>query len=328
MRYRKLGASDLVVSEISLGSWLAYGEGDVRARHIACVRRALDLGVNLIDTANTYGWGEAERLLAEALAGVPRDSYLMASKLWGPMNDEDRGLSRAQVFKQLDGTLSRLKTDYLDLYQCHRYDDETPLEETMAALSEVVRQGKVRYLGFSEWPVDRIEAAMAMAGPDAGLERFVSSQPQYSLLWREPEAEVFPLGGQYGIGQLVWSPLAQGVLAGRYPPGEAFPGGWRGESPGMSPHLRHWFSRPVLEAAQQLTPLAAEAGLTPAQFAVAWTLRRPEVTSAIIGASRPEQVADNVAASGVAVDPALFHRAELLLDAALRAAREAETDDA
>jgi aryl-alcohol dehydrogenase-like predicted oxidoreductase len=320
MLYRKLGASDLIVSEISLGTWLAYGDGDQRARHIACVRRALDLGVTLIDTANTYGWGEAERLLAEALAGVPRDRYLLASKVWGPMTDEDRGLSRAQVFKQLDGSLLRLKTDYLDLYQCHRYDDETPLEETMEALSEVVRQGKVRYLGFSEWPADKVRAAMAMVG----VERFVSSQPQYSLLWREPEVGVFPLCREFGIGQLVWSPLAQGVLAGRYPPGEAFPGGWRGDSPAMSPYLRRWFSRPVLEAAQELRPLAAEAGLTPAQFAVAWTLRRPEVSSAIIGASRPEQVEGNVAASGATIDPLLLRRAEQLLDAAMASAEKAE----
>src|SRR5437879_65554 len=198
MRYRKLGSSDLVVSEISLGTWLSYGEGEARARHIACVRRALDLGVTLFDTANVYGWGEAERLLAEALKDVSRDRYVLATKLWGPMSETDKGLSRTQVFKQIDGSLARLKTDYVDLYQCHRYDPETPLEETMEALSEVVRQGKVRWLGFSEWPADKVRKAMAMVG----VERFVSSQPQYSLLWREPEAEGFPLGRELGIGQL------------------------------------------------------------------------------------------------------------------------------
>lgn len=324
MRFRRLGASDLEVSEITLGTWLSYGEGEVRARHIACVRRALELGINLIDTANTYGWGESERLLAEALEGVPRDSYLLATKLWGPMNDTDRGLSRAQVFKQIDGSLQRLKTDYVDLYQCHRYDDETPLEETMAALSEVVRQGKVRWLGFSEWPLDKVRAAAAMAG----VERFVSSQPQYSLLWREPEDGIFPLGRELGLGQLAWAPLAQGVLAGRYPPGSAFPEGWRGESPAMSVHLRRWFSPSVLAAAQALKPLAAEAGLTPAQFAVAWVLRNPDVTSAIVGASRPEQLDDTAAASGAVVDPALFHHAERLLGDALAEARDLETDHA
>jgi aryl-alcohol dehydrogenase-like predicted oxidoreductase len=323
MRYRQLGSSDLVVSEISLGTWLSYGEGEARARHIACVRRALDLGVTLFDTANVYGWGEAERLLAEALKDVPRDRYVLATKLWGPMSETDKGLSRTQVFKQIDGSLARLKTDYVDLYQCHRYDPETPLEETMEALSEVVRQGKVRWLGFSEWPADKVRKAMAMVG----VERFVSSQPQYSLLWREPEAEVFPLGRELGIGQLVWAPLAQGVLAGRYPPGADFPAGWRGESPAMSVHLRRWFSPPVLAAAQALGPIAAEAGLTSAQFAVAWTLNNPDITSAIVGASRPAQVEDTVAASGVRVDAALFRQAEQLLDAALAQAAREETAD-
>jgi aryl-alcohol dehydrogenase-like predicted oxidoreductase len=322
LRYRKLGSSDLVVSEISLGTWLSYGEGEVRARHVACVRRALDLGINLFDTANVYGWGEAERLLAEALKGVPRDRYLLATKLWGPMNDADRGLSRAQVFKQIDGSLQRLRTDYVDLYQCHRYDEETPLAETMEALSEVVRQGKVRFLGFSEWPLDKVGEAAAMAG----VERFISSQPQYSMLWRDPEDGLFPLGRVLGLGQLVWAPLAQGVLAGRYPPGSAFPEGWRGESPAMSVHLRRWFSPPVLAAAQALVALAAEAGLTAAQFTVAWTLKNPDVTSAIVGASRPEQLDDTAAASGAVVDPALFRRAEDLLEAALAEARALEAD--
>ena len=324
MRYGKLGSSDLVVSEISLGTWLSYGEGEARARHIACVRRALDLGVTLFDTANVYGWGEAERLLAEALKDVPRDRYVLATKLWGPMSETDKGLSRTQVFKQIDGSLARLKTDYVDLYQCHRYDPETPLEETMEALSEVVRQGKVRWLGFSEWPADKVRKAMAMVG----VERFVSSQPQYSLLWREPEAEVFPLGRELGIGQLVWAPLAQGVLAGRYPPGAEFPAGWRGESPAMSVHLRRWFSAPVLAAAQALGPIASEAGLTSAQFAVAWALDNADVASAIVGASRPAQLDDTVAASGAHVDAALFRKAEQLLDAALAQAARDETANA
>ena len=324
MRFRKLGGSDLVVSEITLGTWLSYGEGEVRARHIACVRRALDLGINLFDTANVYGWGESERLLAEALAGLPRDRYLLATKLWGPMTDTDRGLSRAQVFKQIDGSLQRLGVDHVDLYQCHRFDDDTPLAETMDALSEVVRQGKVRFLGFSEWPADKVREAAAMAG----VERFVSSQPQYSLLWRDPEAEVFPLGRELGQGQLVWAPLAQGVLAGRYPPGSPFPAGWRGESPAMSVHLRRWFSAPVLAAAQALKPLAAEAGLTPAQFAVAWALANPDVTSAIVGASRPGQLDDTAKASGAEVDPALFRAAEDLLGAALAQARDLELSHA
>ena len=310
MRYRRLGASALEVSEISLGTWLSFGEGPERQNLIACIRRALDLGVNLLDTANVYGFGEAERLLAEALKGRPRDSVVIATKLWGPMNDGDRGLSRAQVLKQIDGSLQRLKTDYVDLYQCHRYDDETPLEETMQALSDIVRQGKVRYLGFSEWPADKIRAAQAMAG----MEKFVSSQPQYSLLWRDPEADVFPTCRAEGIGQLIWSPLAQGVLTGKYAPDAAPPGGARGASVEMSKYTGRWFNPTTLAAVQRLKPLAAEAGLNLGQFAIAWTLANQHVTSAIIGASRPEQVDDNLAAAEREVDPALFAEAERILE--------------
>jgi aryl-alcohol dehydrogenase-like predicted oxidoreductase len=319
MRYRNLGSSDLVVSEISLGSWLSFGEGETRRNHIACFHRALDLGVNLFDTANVYGFGESERLVREALAHRPRDSYVLATKLWGPMKDGDRGLSRAQVFKQIDGSLQRLGTDHVDLYQCHRYDDDTPLEETMEALSTVVRQGKVRYLGFSEWPADKIRAAQAMVG----AEPFVSSQPQYSLLWRDPEAEIFPICRAEGIGQLIWSPLAQGVLTGRYAVDAGPPGGLRGASVEMSKFVRLWFNPTVLGAVQRLRPLADEAGLTLGQFAIAWTLRGDLVTSAIIGASRPEQVDENVAAAQNAVDPALFEAAELIVGAALAEAAKA-----
>ncbi len=317
MRYRRLGASDLTVSEISLGTWLSFGEGEERARHVACIHRALDLGVTLIDTANVYGFGRSESLIGEALAGRPRGSYVLATKLWGPMDDGDQGLSRAQVHKQIDGSLRRLGTDYVDLYQCHRYDEETPLEETMQGLSDVVRQGKVRYLGFSEWPAEKISQAQAMLG----TERFVSSQPQYSLLWRQPEAEVFPLCRALGIGQLIWSPLAQGVLTGKYRPGDGPPGGPRGASVEMSKYTRHWFNAEVLRAVQALGPLAAQAGLTLGQFAIAWTLANPHVTSAIIGASRPDQVDENVAASGAAVDPDLFVQAEHSLAQAIFAAQ-------
>src|SRR4051794_8922391 len=205
MQYRRLGSSELQVSEISLGSWLTYGGGVERDRAEACVATAFEVGINFIDTANVYARGAAESFLGEVLVRRPRDSYILATKLYWPMNG-DSGLSREQVFKQLDLSLLRLKTDYLDLYQCHRYDFDTPLEETMAALTEVVRDGRVRYLGFSEWPPDRIEAALAL--PD--VEKFVSSQPQYSILWREPQDEVFPLCLANGISQIVWSPLAQG----------------------------------------------------------------------------------------------------------------------
>jgi aryl-alcohol dehydrogenase-like predicted oxidoreductase len=306
MRYRRLGSSDLEVSEISLGSWLTFGVGVDRGASAAVVDQAFALGINFIDTANIYGRGAAEAFLGEALAGRPRESYLIATKLFFPMTDADRGLSRAQVEKQLDASLRRLRTDHVDLYQCHRYDEETPLEETMAALTEAVRSGKTRYIGFSEWPADKIEAAVRMAG----VERFVSSQPQYSLLWREPEREVIPLCAANGISQIVWSPLAQGVLTGKYPPGAPPPAGSRATSEAMGGWMDRLLRPRVLEAVQRLKPLAAEAGLSLAQFALAWVLKQPNVASAIVGASRPEQLAENAAASSAEVDPTLFRRAE------------------
>jgi aryl-alcohol dehydrogenase-like predicted oxidoreductase len=308
MRYRRLGASDLEVSEISLGSWLTYGVGVEADRARACLDRAFDLGINFIDTANVYGLGAAETFLGDALADRPRDSYILATKLFFPMTDTDRGLSRAQVEKQLDASLGRLRTDFVDLYQCHRYDWETPIDETMEALTRAVDSGKVRYIGFSEWPADRIAAAIALPG----VARFVSSQPQYSLLWRRPEAEVIPLCAANHISQIVWSPLAQGVLTGKYAPGTPPPAGSRATSDEMGGWIDRWLAPPVLEAVQRLTPLAAQAGLTLAQFALAWVLRQPNVASAIVGASRPEQLDDNVAASGAEVDPALFAEAERL----------------
>jgi aryl-alcohol dehydrogenase-like predicted oxidoreductase len=304
-----------MVSEIALGSWLTYSGGIEKARSIACVRRALDLGVTLIDTANIYGHGAAETLLGEALAGVDRSSYILATKLYFPMTATDQGLSRPQVLKQLDASLARLKTDYVDLYQCHRYDPATPLEETMQALSDVVRQGKVRYIGFSEWPVDKIAAALTMTG----VEKFVSSQPQYSLIWRAPEAEVFPLCRANGISQIVWSPLAQGVLTGKYIPGAAVPKDSRAASASMGTMFDEAFlSRPVLEAVQQIRPLAETAGLTMSQFALAWVLREPNVAAAIIGATRVEQIEENIVASGAVVDPSLFAEAERLIGQAGR----------
>ncbi|HKR24353.1 MAG TPA: aldo/keto reductase family protein [Allosphingosinicella sp.] len=309
MKYRKLGASDLEVSEISLGSWLTYGVGVEAERATACVRRAFEVGINFIDTANIYGHGAAEAFLGDALASRPRDSYILATKLFFPMTESDRGLSAAQVEKQLDASLKRLKTDHVDLYQCHRYDEETPLEETMRALTRAVESGKARYLGFSEWPADKIQAALDMTG----VARFVSSQPQYSLLWRDPEREVIPLSAANGISQIVWSPLAQGVLTGKYAPGAPPPEGSRAASEEMGGWIGAWLQPPVLEAVQRLKPLAAEAGLSLAQFALAWVLREPNVASAIIGASRPSQVDENVAASDAEVDPALFAEAERIV---------------
>jgi aryl-alcohol dehydrogenase-like predicted oxidoreductase len=314
MRYRRLGSSDLQVSEISLGSWLTFGVGVERDRAAAVVDKSFDLGINFIDTANIYGRGAAESFLGEMLEGRPRESYVLATKLFFPMTETDRGLSRAQVEKQLDASLKRLRTDHIDLYQCHRFDEETELEETMAALSAAVRSGKVRYLGFSEWPVEKIRAAVEMAG----VEKFVSSQPQYSLLWRQPEKDVIPLCAANNISQIVWSPLAQGVLTGKYRPENPPPQGSRATSDEMGGWMDRLLQRPVLEAVQRLKPIAEEAGLSLAQFALAWVLREPNIASAIVGASRPEQLAENAAASDADVDPALFSRAEAIAAEARR----------
>jgi aryl-alcohol dehydrogenase-like predicted oxidoreductase len=311
VKYRPLGSSKLVVSEIAFGSWLNFSEAASKDNAIACIHRALDRGITLLDTANVYGRGAAERVLGEALSGIPRHSYVLATKLYFPMSGTDKGLSRAQVFKQLDASLVRLKVDYVDLYQCHRYDADTPLEETMQALSEVVRAGKVRHLGFSEWPVDRIKAALAIPG----VEKFVSSQPQYSLLHRSPEDALIPLSSNNGISQIVWSPLAQGVLTGKYLSGaNKLPAASRAANDAINGFFNQaWLKPAVLEAVQALRPLAAQAGLTLTQFALAWVLRQPNVASAIIGASRPDQIDENAGASGHNVAAELFHQAEVII---------------
>ncbi len=313
MKYRKLGDSDLEVSEISLGSWLTYGVGVEADKARACLEEAFAQGINFIDTANVYGRGAAESFLGEALQGRPRDSYVLATKVYFPMSDTDRGLSRAQIEKQLDASLQRLKTDHVDLYQCHRYDWDTPLEETMAALTRAVESGKTRFIGFSEWPAERIQAALDMTG----VTKFVSSQPQYSLLWRGPEAEVIPLCAANGISQIVWSPLGQGVLSGKYDPDSPPPRDSRAASADMGGFMDRLMQPGVLRAVQRLKPIAEEAGLTLPQFALAWVLRESNVASAIVGASRPEQVRENAAASDATVATQLFHRAEVILDEAL-----------
>ena len=300
MRYRRLGSSDLEVSEISLGSWLTFGGGISNAQAEASVAKAFEVGINFIDTANVYSSGGAEEFLGEVLAERPRDSYVLATKLYFPLNG-DRGLSREQVFKQIDLSLGRLRTDYVDLYQCHRYDQETPLEETMEALTEVVRQGKARYLGFSEWTADQIRAALALV---PGVEKFVSSQPQYSLLYRVPEREVIPLCKDSGISQIVWSPLAQGALTGKYKPGEEPATGTRAASQQMGWAMDSYRDDEVLERVQRLAPIAEGLGLTMAQLALAWVLREDNVAAAIVGASRPEQVEENAGASGISLDDA------------------------
>ncbi len=318
MRSRKLGNGPLIVSELSFGTWLTVAGGVAREQAIRCIHAALDHGITLFDTANQYGAGEAERVLGEALRPYPRDRYLIATKLYFPVGDEpDHGLSAAQIEKQLDRSLQRLGVDFVDLYQCHRYDKETPLEETMTALDRAVRSGKVRAIGVSEWTGDQISAAAAIAGTD-GLVPFSASQPQYSMLWRKPEAAVFPACVRYGIGNLAFSPLAHGVLTGKYAPGEPPPQGTRAASAEMNQFMetagRHYRSDNLLEAIARLKPIAADLGLTMVQMALAWVLRRSEISSAIIGASRPEQIADNVRAVGVALTAEALKRIDRALD--------------
>ncbi|GAB1541798.1 aldo/keto reductase family protein [Scytonema sp. NUACC21] len=314
MKYRKLGNSELHISEISLGSW-GVNEGVERQNAEACIYKAFDLGINFIDTSNSYAAGGAESFLGEVLQGIERSSYILATKVFFPTSPSDRGLSAAQIKKQIDASLNRLRTDYVDLYQCHRYDPDTPLEETMRALTEVVRQGKARYIGFSEWSPEQIESAFRIAD----VEPFVSSQPQYSMLWRKPEAEVFPLCASRGIGQIVWSPLAQGVLAGKYQPGQVPPPHSRAANEKMNWYLlEELFSHDILTAVQKLKPIAQDLGLSMAQLALAWVLGSKYVSSAIIGASRPEQIVDNAAASGVQLDADVLAAIDQVLVSVIR----------
>jgi aryl-alcohol dehydrogenase-like predicted oxidoreductase len=312
MQYRQLGHGPLQVSELSFGTWLTVAGGIGREQATRCIHAALDHGITLYDTANQYGAGEAERVLGAALKAYPRDRYLIATKLYFPVGDEpDHGLSAAQIEKQLNRSLERLGVDCIDLYQCHRFDRETPLEETMAALDRAVKAGKVRAIGFSEWTAEQIDAAADISAAN-GLAAFSSSQPQYSMLWRKPEAAVFAACARHGIGNLAFSPLAHGVLTGKYAPGEPPPPGSRAASEQMNAFMetagRHYRSDYLLSAVAALKPIAADLGLTMAQLALAWVLRRPEVASAIIGASRPEQIADNVRAVGTGLPADVLQR--------------------
>ena len=303
MQYRRLGSGPLQVSELSYGTWLTVAGGIGREQAIRCIHAALDHGITLFDTANQYGAGEAERMLGEALKSYPRDRYLIATKLFFPVGDEpDRGLSAEQIEKQLDRSLRRLGVDVIDLYQCHRFDAETALEESLEALDGAVQAGKVRAIGFSEWTAEQIDAAARIAEAN-GFTAFTSSQPQYSMLWRKPEGKVFAECARHRIGNLAFSPLAHGVLTGKYAPGQAPPPGTRAASEAMNVFMetagRHYRSDYLLESVAQLKPIAADLGMTMPQMALAWVLRRTEIASAIMGASRPEQIADNVRAIGV-----------------------------
>ncbi len=310
MRYRQLGNSELQVSEIALGSWLTYGVTVDRRRTSACLKRAFELGINFVDTANMYGLGATESLLGELLAKYRRDDYLLATKVYFPMSDTDRGLSRAQILKQIDASLQRLRTDYVDLYQCHRYDHDTPLQETMEAMSEVVAAGKARYIGFSQWSPRRIKAADQLEN----VTRFICSQPQYSMLYRKPEREVFPLCKTLGISQIVWSPLAQGVLTGKYKPRRPPPV----DSRAAGRRIRRYTRDHVLEAVQRLRPIAQRLSLSMSQLALAWVLRQEIVASAIIGATHLEQIEQNVGAVGVELDQATCREIDDVLDEVVR----------
>jgi aryl-alcohol dehydrogenase-like predicted oxidoreductase len=297
MRYRKLGSSDLEVSEIALGSWLTYAGGIEADQTRACTDAAFEVGINFFDTANVYGRGAAETAWGEILSDRPRDSYILATKVWGQMSDdpEDKGLSAAHIAKEIDASLARLQTDHVDLYQAHRFDPEVPVEETIGALEQVVTDGKARYLGFSEWTPEQIEAGLEIADADV----WVSSQPQYSMLWQAPEAEVFPLSEANGISQIVWSPLAQGLLTGKYKPGEEPPSDSRAANDSMNTSMKLVMDDGNLEAVDRLRPIAEGEGVSLTELALAWVLRREEVAAAIVGASRPEQVHSNAAASGI-----------------------------
>ncbi|NYH54414.1 aryl-alcohol dehydrogenase-like predicted oxidoreductase [Nocardiopsis arvandica] len=315
MDFRHLGNSGLMVSEIAYGNWLTHGSQVEEDTAKACVRAALDAGITTFDTADVYAQGRAEEVLGRALKGERRDGLEIFSKVFWPMGEgkNDKGLSRKHVIRGAEDSLRRLGTDYLDLYQAHRFDYSTPLEETMRAFEDLVRQGKVLYVGVSEWRAEEIERALKIAD-EMGFDRIVSSQPQYNMLWRVIEPEVVPLSEREGIGQIVWSPIAGGVLTGKYKPGQELPEGSRAADPNSGKFLRGPLEDQVLlERVQRLEPLAAEAGLSLAQLAVAWVLQNQNVSSAIIGASRPAQVEDNVKAAGVRLDEGLLTRIDEIL---------------
>jgi aryl-alcohol dehydrogenase-like predicted oxidoreductase len=308
MKHRHLGRSGLLVSEISYGNWITHGSQVEKEAALACVKAALDEGITTFDTADVYAATRAEEVLGEALAGQRRQGLEICTKVYWPTGPgpNDRGLSRKHIVESIHGSLRRLRTDYVDLYQAHRFDFETPLEETMTAFADLVRQGKVLYVGVSEWTGEQIERAATLARE---LKvPFVSNQPQYSMLWRVIEAEVIPASEKAGVGQIVWSPIAQGVLTGKYRPGQKPPEGSRATDQTGSQFIARFLTDDVLTRVQRLAPIAEEAGLSMAQLAIAWVLQNPNVSSAIIGASRPEQVRENVKAGGVKLDAAILKR--------------------
>ncbi|HEY2508510.1 MAG TPA: aldo/keto reductase family protein [Streptosporangiaceae bacterium] len=321
MEHRRLGRSGLKLSEIAYGNWITHGSQVEEDAAIACVAAALDEGITTFDTADAYAQTRAESVLGTALTGQRRESIEICSKVYWPTGSgaNDRGLSRKHIIESANASLRRLRTDYLDLYQAHRYDHQTPLEETLRAFDDLVRQGKVLYIGVSEWRAEEIEAALKIAA-DLGLDRIVSNQPQYNMIWRVIEAEVIPASQRAGMGQIVFSPIAQGVLTGKYLPGAAPPAGSRAtDENGGQNFIARLLTDELLTRVQQLRPVAEQAGLTLAQLAVAWTLQNPNVTAAIIGATRPEQVRENARASGVKLEDAVLRQIdEILADQIIR----------
>jgi aryl-alcohol dehydrogenase-like predicted oxidoreductase len=316
VQFRYLGNSGFKISEITYGNWLTHGSQVENEQAQACVRAALDVGISTFDTADVYANTQAETVLGEALKGERRESLEILTKVFGPTGPKghnDVGLSRKHIMESINGSLTRLQTDYLDLYQCHRYDYDTPLEETMQAFADLVRMGKVLYIGVSEWTAEQLRDGHALA-QQLGFQ-LISNQPQYSMLWRVIEGVIVPTCIELGISQVVYSPIAQGVLTGKYRPGEQPPAGSRAtDEKGGANMIKRWMSNDVLERVQQLVPLAEEAGLSMAQLAVAWVLQNDNVASAIIGASRAEQVFDNAAASGVKLDADLLTKIDDVLD--------------
>jgi len=314
MKHRHLGRSGLLVSEISYGNWITHGSQVEEEQALACVRAALDNGITTFDTADVYAGTRAEAVLGRALKGERRQGLEIFTKVFWPTGPgpNDRGLSRKHILESIDGSLQRLQTDYVDLYQAHRFDHVTPLEETMLAFSDVVRAGKALYIGVSEWRAEEIRAAKSLA--DELHVPLISNQPQYNMLWRVIEAEVVPTCEELGLGQIVWSPIAQGALTGKYKPGEQPPQGSRAtDESGGANMIRHWLEDDILRRVQQLVPVAEGLGLSMAQLAVAWVLQNDNVASAIVGASRPEQVEDNVKASGVVLEPDVLKQVDEVL---------------
>ncbi|WP_433468424.1 aldo/keto reductase family protein [Spirillospora sp. CA-128828] len=315
MEFRNLGRSGLKISEIAYGNWLTHGSQVEEDAARACVRTALDEGITTFDTADVYAGTRAEEVLGRALEGQRREGLEIFTKVYWPTGPgvNDRGLSRKHIFQSIHGSLRRLGTDYVDLYQAHRFDYETPLEETMRAFDDLVRQGKVLYVGVSEWRAEEIERALKIAD-EMGFDRIVSSQPQYSMLWRVIEEEVVPLCEREGVGQIVWSPIAQGVLTGKYKPGQPLPEGSRAtDDKGGADMIKRYLNDDLLTRVQSLKPIADDLGLSMAQLAIAWTLQNPNVSAAIVGASRPEQVTDNVKAAGVKLDADVLKRIDDIL---------------